>query len=156
MRAFCVSGARGGNATSPPLGCGALLVRHCAVVVVVLSWCWLRDSRGVIPRVIDAVYDRASRAGDLTSPLWVVRASYLELYREDIRDLLAPDTPPKVWRPRARAACGGGVGVVQGSLLLAASRGVLHLAQACVCLCAQRCALLPAHIPHPSLWRPRA
>ena len=52
--------------------------------------------RGVIPRVIDAVYDRVGRAGDLSDSLWSVRASYIELYREDVRDLLAPDTPPKV------------------------------------------------------------
>jgi hypothetical protein len=52
--------------------------------------------RGVIPRVIDAVYDRVGRVGDLSGALWSVRASYIELYREDVRDLLAPDTPPKV------------------------------------------------------------
>ena len=71
-------------------------------IAILPGWCVAATlpRRGVIPRVIDALYDRVARAGDLTQPLWTVRASYIELYREDVRDLLAPDTLPKV-RPSA-------------------------------------------------------
>ncbi len=48
----------------------------------------------MIPRVIDELFHRLSSERD--GRRRTVRASYIELYREDIRDLLAPETPAKV------------------------------------------------------------
>lgn len=47
------------------------------------------DNRGVIPRVFYHVFDEIAVSEDTK---FLVRASYLEIYNEEIRDLLAPGT----------------------------------------------------------------
>ena len=71
-----------------------------ALALALADWWRLRCRRGVIPRVIDALFERLKLSDD-DRPR-TVRASYIELYREDIRDLLNPDTPAKVCRAAAR------------------------------------------------------
>lgn len=81
-----------------------LSLRHRGVVAgcVVRDWVvraadgcgrGVRGRRGVIPRVIEALYRRLEEEDAAGA---TVRASYIELYREDIRDLLSPGTPSKV------------------------------------------------------------
>lgn len=60
-----------------------------------------RCRQGVIPRVVREVFDRVDGAEPVTLPSGVqvpsvaVRASFVELYREEIRDLLHPETPSR-------------------------------------------------------------
>eukprot|EP00966_Prymnesium_polylepis_P136585 3155872-Prymnesium_polylepis.2 len=46
---------------------------------------------GVVPRVVDQVFEELQRAGADC----VVRVSYLEIYNEEVLDLLHPRTPAK-------------------------------------------------------------
>jgi hypothetical protein len=49
---------------------------------------------GVIPRVIQQLYAGiAARQGEA---MFVVKAQFLEIHNEEVRDLLHPDIPPKV------------------------------------------------------------
>ncbi|KAF6208697.1 hypothetical protein GE061_017155 [Apolygus lucorum] len=48
------------------------------------------DNRGIIPRSFDQIFTHISRSDNMQ---YLVRASYLEIYQEEIRDLL--DTNPK-------------------------------------------------------------
>ena len=71
------------------------------------------ELRGIIPRAFAQVFEQiVSRGGEATE--FLVRASYLEIYNEDVRDLLSKSaTSPgsSQWRPcagswrRSRAAC---------------------------------------------------
>jgi hypothetical protein len=49
----------------------------------------------VFQRVDEAPRSIVGAAGVMLSP-FTVRASFVELYREDVRDLLRPETPSKV------------------------------------------------------------
>lgn len=44
------------------------------------------EFRGLIPRVIEKIFDRAATSPDDTE--FIIKASYLEIYMERIRDLL--------------------------------------------------------------------
>ncbi|XP_014215854.1 kinesin-like protein KIF3B [Copidosoma floridanum] len=46
------------------------------------------DNRGVIPRSFDQIFTHIGRSQNIQ---YLVRASYLEIYQEEIRDLLSPD-----------------------------------------------------------------
>jgi hypothetical protein len=60
---------------------------------------------GVIPRVIQQLYEGiAARQGEA---MFVVRAQFLEIHNEEVRDLLHPDIPPKVSGGRGSARGAG-------------------------------------------------
>jgi hypothetical protein len=52
------------------------------------------EQRGVVPRAIIQIFDTASVADSETR--YLIRASYLEIYNEEIRDLLGRDTKVKL------------------------------------------------------------
>ncbi|CAM9958619.1 unnamed protein product [Heterosigma akashiwo] len=47
------------------------------------------ELRGIIPNSFEHIFDKVALAGD--DQQWLVRASYLEIYNEEIRDLLSKD-----------------------------------------------------------------
>ena len=51
------------------------------------------DLKGMIPRAFDHIFTHISRTKD---EQYLVRASYLEIYQEDIRDLLSKDQTKKL------------------------------------------------------------
>ena len=56
------------------------------------------EIRGIIPRVASSVFEKMS---DLEATYTVVcKVSYFELYKEDIRDLLKPETSSKLLQVR--------------------------------------------------------
>lgn len=50
--------------------------------------------RGIIPNSFQHIFDHIASAGDQVQ--FLVRASYLEIYNEDIRDLLSKDPKNKL------------------------------------------------------------
>lgn len=46
------------------------------------------DSAGIIPRSLRFLYDQLSRLGPETGIKYTIRASYLEIYNEQVQDLL--------------------------------------------------------------------
>ena len=58
------------------------------------------DEVGMIPRVVHSIFERinegsADAAGDGATPEFLVRASFIEIYNEELKDLLHPATSPK-------------------------------------------------------------
>src|SRR5687767_12685713 len=51
------------------------------------------DELGIIPRVIRDIFDRIDEQKDNVE--FMVRVSYLEIYNENVKDLLNPNTPAK-------------------------------------------------------------
>ena len=62
------------------------------------------EMEGVIPRSFRHIFDRISNAPE--DERYLVRASYLEIYQEEIRDLLAKDHMTKRLELRERPDCG--------------------------------------------------
>eukprot|EP00755_Sulcionema_specki_P017277 Sspe_Gene.11089::Locus_3738_Transcript_2_2_Confidence_0.750_Length_3089::g.11089::m.11089/K10395/KIF4_21_27; kinesin family member 4/21/27 len=70
------------------------------------------DLDGVIPQVADSVFDEISReqavfastVGCANMSQYQVRASYVEVYNDDVRDLLGKDNPPAVLQVRENAS----------------------------------------------------
>ena len=50
-------------------------------------------ARGVIPRIVDGLFDALAAQAETTD--FAVRVSYLEIYNEEVKDLLHPRTPSK-------------------------------------------------------------
>jgi len=51
------------------------------------------ELRGIIPNAFDHIFSHISRT---TQKKWLVRVSYLEIYNEEIKDLLGKDTKKKL------------------------------------------------------------
>ena len=76
------------------------------------------DLRGIIPRAVAQIFEMiAARGGENTE--FLVRASYLEIYNEEVRDLLHPRTASKSISIREDAA--GGIFVMGEQLRRAPS-----------------------------------
>lgn len=75
-------------------------------------------ARGVIPRVVDELFDSLAALRDTTDT--TVRVSYLEIYNEEVRDLLHPRTASKSISIREDAA--GGIFVMGEQLRRACGR----------------------------------
>lgn len=54
----------------------------------------LPEAAGIIPRVLYHLFDRLN--SDDTEPEWSVKCSFIELYNEELRDLLSPDDSIKL------------------------------------------------------------
>eukprot|EP01119_Soliformovum_irregulare_P017463 TRINITY_DN5197_c0_g1_i1.p1 TRINITY_DN5197_c0_g1~~TRINITY_DN5197_c0_g1_i1.p1 ORF type:complete len:591 (+),score=177.67 TRINITY_DN5197_c0_g1_i1:64-1836(+) len=57
------------------------------------------DQVGIIPRVIDRIFDTIDQL-KANGKEYVVRVSFLELYKEDIKDMFCPDVPPSAFMIR--------------------------------------------------------
>ena len=68
------------------------------------------ELKGIIPRAFNHIFDMiAKRGGENTE--FLVRASYLELYNEEVRDLLSKNSQNKLdlkETPDSGAACSNG------------------------------------------------
>ena len=65
----------------------------------------VKEERGIIPNAFNDVFDQIDASSSATDvdATYLVRASYLEIYNEDIRDLLAKDqVRPIHWSPYYR------------------------------------------------------
>ena len=65
------------------------------------------ETRGIIPRAISEIFERVSRLR--ATHRFQLRVSFLEIYNEEIRDLLDPttETPRRPRRARASRAQSG-------------------------------------------------
>ena len=88
------------------------------------------DARGVIPRVVDGLFDNLEALAETTDT--TVRVSYLEIYNEEVKDLLHPRTPSKSISIREDAA--GGIFVMGVQERVVQSRDELFAALEAGCL----------------------
>lgn len=52
------------------------------------------EQQGIIPNCFDHVFETVNGSAD--SKQWMVRASFLEIYNEEVRDLLSKDSKNKL------------------------------------------------------------
>jgi len=60
--------------------------------------------KGIIPRMIETIFSFVEEASETME--FLVKVSYIEIYMEKIRDLMARKSPP--WNPLKRIRCGRG------------------------------------------------